>query len=105
KAYLAGISIDPESLAVEEIAAVGPGGTHLGRKYTRRHYRDWLAPALLSQQPYEAWVSTGGSALLERVAARTEELRQAPRLHGLDDSQLAELERLVERARGMRAGT
>lgn len=102
KAYLTGISIDTESLAVDEIAAVGPGGTHLSRKFTRRHYRDWLTPDLLSQQSYDSWGSAGGSSLLERVAVRTAEIRQAPRLHSLDDAQSNELERLVERAGSMR---
>jgi trimethylamine--corrinoid protein Co-methyltransferase len=105
KAYLDGITIDTGMLAVDEIDAVGPGGTHLSRKFTRRHYREWLAPALLSQQPYEAWDSAGGSTLLEREAVRTAELREAPRLHRLDETQSNELERLVERAGSIRTAT
>jgi hypothetical protein len=46
KAYLNGVTIDEESLAVAEIAAVGPGGTHLGRKYSRRHLREFFRPRL-----------------------------------------------------------
>ena len=49
KAYLGGVTIDEESLAVAEIAAAGPGGTHLGRKYSRQHLRDFFRPRLISQ--------------------------------------------------------
>ena len=47
KAYLRGVTIDAASLAVEEIAAVGPGGTHLARKYSRQHLRDYFRPELI----------------------------------------------------------
>ncbi len=33
KVYLDGVTLDTASLAVDEIVAVGPGGTHLSRKY------------------------------------------------------------------------
>ncbi len=104
KAYLEGITIDTEMLAVDEIDAVGPGGTHLGRKFTRRHYREWLVPDLLSQQSYEGWQAAGGTTLLERVAQRTQELLDGPRPHELAEGQTGELERLVERAGSLRQG-
>ncbi len=36
RALLAEVAVDAEALALDEIAAVGPGGSHLGRAYTRR---------------------------------------------------------------------
>jgi trimethylamine---corrinoid protein Co-methyltransferase len=95
KAYLGGVSLEQVDEAVEEIDAVGPAGTHLNRKFTRRHYRDWLTPSLLSQQPYDAWVAAGGTTLLERVADRTRELRSAERDFELGSDAAAELDRLL----------
>jgi len=105
KTYLQGVSVDPEELAIEEIAAVGPGGTHLGRKYTRAHYRRWMTPALLSQQPYDAWASAGGHTLLDRVAAKTRELREGARGYELEADVVAELDRLVDGVRRLREGS
>jgi trimethylamine--corrinoid protein Co-methyltransferase len=102
KAYVEGVPIDPDALAVEEIAAVGPGGTHLSRKYTRSHYRSWLVSDLLSQQSHEAWEATGGRTLLDRVAERTRELRESPRQHELGTDAISELHRLVEQVRRLR---
>jgi trimethylamine--corrinoid protein Co-methyltransferase len=95
KAYLRGVTIDEESLAVAEIAAVGPGGTHLARKYTRQHVRDYLQPDLVSQDQYDGWAAAGSRSLLDRAAARTYELRCGERAYALGPDILRELDRLV----------
>jgi trimethylamine:corrinoid methyltransferase-like protein len=99
KAYLDGVTIDTEALAVDEIAAVGPGGTHLARKYTRRHVRDYLMPQLISQDQYDGWAAAGGATLLERTVRKTKELRESERAHRLEPDALRRLDDLVERAR------
>jgi trimethylamine--corrinoid protein Co-methyltransferase len=104
KAYLAGITIDTEMLAVEEIDAAGPGGTHLSRKFTRRHHRDWFTPSLLSQQSHESWAAAGGSTLLERTARKTGELLDGEPGYRLASDVLEELDRLVEDVRRLREG-
>jgi trimethylamine--corrinoid protein Co-methyltransferase len=98
KAYLGGVTLDEESLAIDEIAAVGPGGTHLTRKYTRRHVRDFHAPQLISHDTYEGWVAAGGPSLLSRAAERTRELR-AERTHQLGTDVLCQLDKLIDTAR------
>ena len=95
KAYLGGVTIDEESLAVAEIAAAGPGGTHLGRKYSRRHLRDFFRPRLISQDSFESWQAAGAPSLLDRAAERTRELRASERAYRPTDDALRELERLV----------
>jgi trimethylamine--corrinoid protein Co-methyltransferase len=98
KAYLAGVTIDEESLAAVEIAAAGPGGTHLGRKYSRR-VRDFFRPRLISQDSLESWEAAGAASFLDRAAERTRELRAAERAYTPADDALCELERLVGQAR------
>jgi trimethylamine:corrinoid methyltransferase-like protein len=98
KAYLAGVSVDDAAEAVEEIDAVGPAGTHLSRKFTRRRYRDWLVGDLLDQQPYDAWEAAGATTLLERTAQKTRELLREPAFR-LGDDVNAELERLLDTVR------
>jgi trimethylamine--corrinoid protein Co-methyltransferase len=99
KAYLDGVTIDTEALAVDEIAAVGPGGTHLSRKYTRRHVRDYVMPNLVSQEQYDAWTAAGSATLLERTAQKTKELRESERAYRLEADALRRLDDLVEKAR------
>ena len=99
RAYLAGLTIDDESLAVSEIGEVGPGGTHLARRYSRRRLREFFRSGLLGQESHESWRAGGGRSLLERVAERTRELRAGERAHRPPDDALRELDRLVEQAR------
>ncbi len=99
KAYLAGVTVDEVTLAAAEIAEVGPGGTHLSRKYTRRHVRDYLQPDLVSQDQYDGWAAAGSSSLLDRAATRSRELRQGERAYAPAPDALRELDALVERAR------
>ena len=99
KAYLDGVTIDTEALALEEIDAVGPGGSHLSRKYSRQHLRDYVSPHLVAQDQYDAWQARGGDTLLERTAQKTRELREAPRAYQPSDDAAAALDALVERAR------
>ena len=53
----------------------GPGGNHLSRPYTRKHYRDFWVPTLLDKAPHDRWESNGGTSLKQRVQARVAELR------------------------------
>ena len=94
KAYLGGVTVDDESLAVAEIAAAGPGGTHLGRKYSRQHLRDFFRPRLIAQDSFESWQTAGAPSLLERAAERTRELRASERAYRPSDDALRELDRL-----------
>ncbi len=98
RALLAEVAVDAEALALDEIAAVGPGGSHLGRAYTRRHHRDFWQPGLFDRAPHERWRAAGSTTLKERVRRRVEELRAAPRAHTLEDAVRARLAEHVEAA-------
>ena len=52
---LDGIVVDDESLAVDVIKTVGPGGHFLTQKHTRAHMRELWRPRLLDRRPYDAW--------------------------------------------------
>jgi trimethylamine--corrinoid protein Co-methyltransferase len=47
-----GIAVDPETLALEAIAAVGPSGNFLTQKHTRRHMHDIFVPEFMDRRPY-----------------------------------------------------
>jgi trimethylamine--corrinoid protein Co-methyltransferase len=50
-----GIVVDEESLAVDTIKAVGPGGNFLTQKHTRQHMRDIFVPQFMDRRPYNVW--------------------------------------------------
>ena len=86
RALLVEVGVDDEALALNEIDAVGPGGSHLGRDYTRRHHRAFWRPSLLDRNAHARWQAAGATTLKERVHLQTAALREAPRAFVLEDS-------------------
>lgn len=52
-----GIVVNDETLALDTIAAVGPGGNFLSQKHTRQHMRDLFLTEFMDRRPYNEWES------------------------------------------------
>lgn len=50
-----GIEVNEETLALETIANVGPGGHYLAQKHTRKHMRELYMPQFMDRRPYSEW--------------------------------------------------
>ena len=50
-----GIEVNAETLALDAVAAVGPGGHYLAQKHTRNHMREIFMPQFLDRRPYTQW--------------------------------------------------
>ncbi len=50
-----GIEVNEETLALETIAKVGPGGHYLAQKHTRQHARELFRPEFMDRRPYSEW--------------------------------------------------
>ncbi len=50
-----GIPVNDETLALETIGAVGPGGNFLAQKHTLRHMREIFVPQFMDRRPYHEW--------------------------------------------------
>lgn len=98
RAFMQEVSVDDEALALGEIMAAGPGGHHLGAKYTRRHNRDFWVPRLFGRVMHDKWESDGRTTLKQGVTARVQELRATPPAWQLDAGTQAELAELVRAA-------
>jgi trimethylamine---corrinoid protein Co-methyltransferase len=71
KHILGGITVTPETLAVDVIERVGPGGHYLTQDHTRRHFREqfWF-PTLIDRQMRRTWEVGGRQTMGDRVRAR-----------------------------------
>ena len=50
-----GIVVDDDTLALDTMAAVGPGGNFLTQKHTRQHMRDVFLSQFMDRRPYNDW--------------------------------------------------
>jgi len=69
KRYLQGIQVDDETLALDLMAQVGPGGSFIATEHTVRHHRrELLLSRLLSREPRAVWEKNGAKDLWERAS-------------------------------------
>jgi trimethylamine--corrinoid protein Co-methyltransferase len=97
RAFLQELPLDDGALQLDEIIAVGPGGSHLARPHTRKHHRDFWKSDLFDHAVYERWQAAGGMTLRERVDQRTRDLLAAERTNRLGDDTRREFDRIIAR--------
>ncbi len=69
------LDISAETLALETIDRVGPGGHFLDAAHTMRHYREaHFLPHISLRQPYEQWAGAGAKDATHRANDRCREL-------------------------------
>jgi trimethylamine--corrinoid protein Co-methyltransferase len=71
------IVADEESLALETVAAVGPGGSLLGQRHTRRHAREGRRATLMNRATSQTWQGLGERDLAAAAALKVAELLEA----------------------------
>ncbi|HHW07039.1 MAG TPA: trimethylamine methyltransferase [Clostridia bacterium] len=94
-----GIRVDEETLAVDLIDKVGPGGHFLREKHTLKNFKTafWL-PKIINRDRYQAWVEGDKTTYGQRLNARAKELLANHRPVPLDDGTLARLQEIVDKA-------
>lgn len=76
--FLAGLEIDDETLALDSIAEVGPGGHHFGTAHTLARYRDaFYLPIVSDRQNYDNWRENGALDAAQRAHRVAQELLQS----------------------------
>ena len=96
--FLRGLELNPETLAREVIAAVGPGGNFLQTEHTLRHFRNELwRPTVFTRQGYSRWQETGAKDTSTRVREEIVRIIETHQPAPLGDQTLARLEEIKKR--------
>ena len=69
-----GIEVSDDTLMLDEIDRVGPGGHFLDTEQTIRRYRDFWYPSLLDRSTRPRWLEAGATTLGQRLNARVKEI-------------------------------
>jgi trimethylamine--corrinoid protein Co-methyltransferase len=89
-----GIEVTPETLAVDVIHDVGPGGHFLGEKHTLRHFKEFWLPELIDRSKVDDWEAAGSKTLGDRVQEKLVEVLdtyQPPKLPAGVPAQIEEI--------------
>jgi len=98
KRFLAGFEISTETLALDVIDQVGPGGHYLGTEHTYRHFREHWYPSLIDRGNYESWSSKGKMTLGDRVKEKVRSILDTHTPEPLPEEAEKVLAGIVERA-------
>jgi trimethylamine--corrinoid protein Co-methyltransferase len=95
---LRGIEITPETLALDAIHEVGPGGDYLTASHTMDHYRSVWYPRLLDRRPFESWEKSGKPTTNERARELVRRTLATHKPEPIPASTLEQLDAIVAKA-------
>jgi trimethylamine--corrinoid protein Co-methyltransferase len=96
--FMEGIEVTEETMALEVIDQVGPGGHFLGEEHTLKHFRRNWFPTLLDRSSYSTWCENGKPSLGDRAAARARELLETHTTTPLPAEVIDRLAAIIARA-------
>src|SRR5574341_352101 len=94
RAMSRGICVNDETLALDAIRDVGPGGNFLAHRHTKRHMRELWLPALMDRRPYSQWEDRRDGAL-EWAREKAQAILRDHHPEALDEKLAAELRRII----------
>ncbi len=100
KAMMKGVPVNDETLALDVIREIGPGGgTFLKHQHTFRHFREHWQPTFMSRMRYEDWVAGGSKSTEERVRERLQEIMRTHQPKPIPEQARKTIDEIIQRAR------
>jgi len=94
-----GIEVNDETLAIDVINKVGPGGHFLAEKHTLKNFEETLFfSELTDRHSYDAWKKAGGKSMIKRAREKAEEILKEHWPTPLDKDVQKEISEIIERA-------
>jgi trimethylamine--corrinoid protein Co-methyltransferase len=95
RSFAGGFRIDGESLALDVIDQVGPGGDFLTAGHTLEHFRSLWQPSLFDRRRAEEWEAAGQNRLGDRLREKTIAHIEDHRIEQLPDSVREEIDYIL----------
>lgn len=93
-----GIEVNEETLAVDIIKKVGPGGNYLSEKHTRQHMKKIWQPGVYDRKGYGAWLESGKKGAFEEATERARWILANHEVKPLDPKVKEEFARIIKAA-------
>lgn len=98
KRYLSGIKVNKETLALDIIEKVGPGGNFLAEDHTLNNFKkEMYAPELIDRNVYANWEKSGSKSLETRVNDKVLDIIKSYDPKPIDSSKLQQLDQYVKK--------
>lgn len=91
-----GLEVNEETMALDLIDEIGPGGEYLTSEHTLRHFKENWYPELLSRSPYEKWEEEGEKDLKTKANEKAKYIIENYSPKPLDEKIKTELRKIVK---------
>jgi len=96
--FMQGFEVNDETLAVDVINRVGPGGIFLGEKHTLEHFRERWMSRLSDIDSFETWQKKGSKSIGEVAREKVKEILATHKPETIPENVEKEISRILRRA-------
>ena len=96
--YTQGFEVNDETLAVDVIDKVGPGGIFLGEKHTLQHFKERWPSRLSDIDSFEAWQKKGSKSIGEVAHEKVKEILATHKPEPIAEDVEKEIAQILKRA-------
>jgi trimethylamine--corrinoid protein Co-methyltransferase len=100
KRFMRGIEVSAETIALDVIGQVGPGGQFLDHPHTYQHFRSNWAPKLFDRATREDWEMEGQLTTADKATAKVRKILETYQPEPLSDGIAKALEAVIQKAEG-----
>ena len=96
KRFMKGIDVNLDTLAIDVIDQVGPGGHYLDTEHTMKHFKEELwVPTLMNREKLDVWKLNGEKTYGEKVKAKVDYILNNHHPEQIADSIQAEIKAII----------
>ena len=98
KRYIQGVKVDKNTLALDVIEKVGPGGNFLTQDHTYKNFKkEMFMPELIDRNVYAKWKDAGAKTLEVRVNEKVRDILSSYEPEPIADDKLAAIDEYMEK--------
>jgi trimethylamine--corrinoid protein Co-methyltransferase len=93
-----GIQVTDETLALDILKEVGPGGEFLSHDHTYDHWKEWFRPTIIDRSNYEVWSNSGSKTYNDRLEPEVDRILESHAPEPLDENIVQEMKKIINLA-------
>ena len=93
-----GIQVTDETLALDILKEVGPGGEFLSHDHTYDHWKEWFRPTIIDRSNFEAWSEAGSKTYNDRLEPEVDRILESHAPEPLDENIVQEMKKIINLA-------
>jgi len=98
KRFVSGIKVDEDTLALDVIEKVGPGGNFLTEEHTFKNFKkEAFMPELIDRNVYANWKKAGSKTLETRVNEKVKEILSTYKSEPIEESKLVQIDEYMKK--------